>query len=1136
MEYHYARIVMRIPKLLLLFAVLLSSICSFGQKEWSNWYFNPRTLFSFSNNNLPQVKTDFINPIPSYWYSYYYNNYSGASYSDPLTGETRFVLAGRFAYDKNYDMIPSSLNLRVCPGDKYSFHIIPFQNNPNKFYIIQFQDMFADILAAETGLQVRCPNAIGLGYSVLDLSLNNGLGEFASMNTVVRGGLPGGITLIRHANGKDTWVVVHGWNNNEFYSYLFTDNGVSAPVTSAIGPVISRSNPSVGGTLSASHNGKIIAAQITGTGVMDLYDFDNATGRLTGFKSLNTTYAGDRMVFSPDDTKLYYLGHYYAPGVYQFDLDVPDAQGSLTKIGEDPTKMMYDMQLGPDGKIYITGRQENLDNNTQFILPVINCPNLAKYACNYDADGFKLPVNYSYSQFPNLINDYIKQPKAARATEFSLGNDTAICFGSHKLSAPAGWQYYRWNTGETTREITVTTPGTYYVLAGDMGFSCPTAFGSIRLKNAARPLNLGRDTVLCPGIPYTIQISSDFNNLLWNDGTTDQNKVITSGKTYSLVARDLNGCTNWDTVSVGYKYYPKADFGKDTTLCENQTLLLQLEPIPLWVTPSPLYQWQNGSSKDTFRVKQSGTYWGRVTYQGCTTSDTIRVAYVSAKGISLGADTSLCSGDTLNLEMPVPGAQILWSTGETGQRITVRNSGNYWVRVNNGSCTVTDTIKVSFQPKPLIFLGNDTTLCEGVRHTLSASLTNASFLWQDGSTATSLIVNAPGVYWVRATVLGCSNSDSIAVSYKPLPSVHLGNDTSICKGQALLLNPYDPSIQSYLWGDGSTLSGYLVSKAGSYRLQVTGTNGCLKADTIQVSEVGLPGFSLGSDTVLCEREILHLNFNLANARYQWSTGSTTNDFTITGPGLYWLEITQNGCGKKDSLVVGYKPLPALELGRDTTLCEGVSKLLDATYPGATYLWQDRSTSPAYSINKPGTFHVTVNLDGCIKKDTITVAYRSKPRFSLGNDTSVCIGQELRLDPRISNASLRWQDGSAASYFTVKNPGLYEVTATNECGSASDQIVIALGICKLYMPNAFTPNNDGLNEVFRVKDPSFIQAFSMVIYNRWGEVVFKTDDPHKGWDGKYKGLQQPEGNYIWQISLTTKDGEKVSAYGSVVLIR
>jgi gliding motility-associated-like protein len=178
----------------------------------------------------------------------------------------------------------------------------------------------------------------------------------------------------------------------------------------------------------------------------------------------------------------------------------------------------------------------------------------------------------------------------------------------------------------------------------------------------------------------------------------------------------------------------------------------------------------------------------------------------------------------------------------------------------------------------------------------------------------------------------------------------------------------------------------------------------------------------------------------------------------------------------------------------------------------------------------------VNLDGCIKKDTITVAYRSKPRFSLGNDTSVCIGQELRLDPRISNASLRWQDGSAASYFTVKNPGLYEVTATNECGSASDQIVIALGICKLYMPNAFTPNNDGLNEVFRVKDPSFIQAFSMVIYNRWGEVVFKTDDPHKGWDGKYKGLQQPEGNYIWQISLTTKDGEKVSAYGSVVLIR
>ena len=1127
---------MRIQNLLFFILITLCSFDSFGQKEWSNWYFGPRTLLTFSNNNQPQINTNFINPVPDYWYSYYYSNFNGNSYSDRVTNQTRFVLAGRWAYDRNFDLIQSSFDLRACPGDKYSFHIIPFQNNPDKFYIIQFQDLFADILAAETGLQVRCPNAIGLGYSILDLSLNNGLGEITSKNNVLRSGVPNGITLIRHANGKDTWVVVHGWNNNEFYSFLFTDNGVSNPVTSYIGPVISRSNPTVGGTLSASHNGKVIAAQITGTGTLDLYDFDNNTGRLTNYKRLNTQNAADRMVFSPDDTKLYYLGHYSTPGVYQFDLDVPDVQSSLTKIAEDPGKYMYDMQLGPDGKIYIGGRQKYLNNNTQYILPVINCPNLAKYACNYDADGFKLPLNYSYSQFPNFINDYISQPKAPRATEFSLGNDTAICFGTYTLSAPEGWQYYRWNTGETTREVTVSTPGTYFVLAGDMGFSCPTAFGSITLKNAAKPLNLGKDTILCPGVPYSIKVPSDFNNLIWSDGTADQNKLITTGNTYSLIAMDDNGCTNWDTISVGFKFDPRVNFGKDTTLCDNQTLLLQLEPKPAWYMQPSIYLWQDGSTKDTFRVKQPGTYWGQVTYQGCTLSDTIKVGYVSARFVSLGADTSLCLGDSLLLEVAVPNAQILWSTGETGDRITVRKDGNYWVRVNNGSCTNTDTIQVSFQPKPLNFLGNDTIVCENQKLVLYTSPLNASFLWQDGSSATFFEVKKPGLYWARATINGCSSMDSVVVGFKSLPPVNLGNDTSICVGQAILLEAYHPSVLSYMWNDGSSQSSYFISKAGTYSVQVTGTNGCINRDTIQISYKSLPDFSLGRDTVLCETESLHFNFNMANASYKWSTGSQSSAFTITQSGSYWLELTQNGCSKKDSLLVGYKPLPAVYLGKDTTLCEGFSKLLDAGYPGATYLWQDQSTLPVFSVVKPGTYHVSVNLDGCIKKDTIQVSYNFKPVFSLGNDTTICIGQELKLDPRISNAVLNWQDGSTSSYMIIKDPGTYRLTATNECGSTADEIVFSKGICRLYMPNAFTPNNDGLNDVFRVKDPGFIQTFSMVIYNRWGEIIFRTDDPHKGWNGVYKGIAQPEGNYIWQITLTTKDGEKESANGSVILIR
>jgi gliding motility-associated-like protein len=98
------------------------------------------------------------------------------------------------------------------------------------------------------------------------------------------------------------------------------------------------------------------------------------------------------------------------------------------------------------------------------------------------------------------------------------------------------------------------------------------------------------------------------------------------------------------------------------------------------------------------------------------------------------------------------------------------------------------------------------------------------------------------------------------------------------------------------------------------------------------------------------------------------------------------------------------------------------------------------------------------------------------------------------------------------------------------------INITKGLCQLEMPNAFTPNHDGLNDIFRVKYPYFIKTFNMVIYNRWGEKVFSTTDPYKGWDGNYLGENQPSGNYIWTIFLIDLDGNKLTAKGNVILIR
>lgn len=1125
-----------LTKKILLFFLCVFSFCNCSaQKEWSNWYYNGNNLLTFKNGQA-EIVNNFIDsfpPWPTNIFNFYYWGSGGISYSDPTTGEMKFIISNKLGFNRKFGDFPNDNFLRSCPDD-YAYHIIPFHNNPNKFYIVQFQDYVADLLQQVSGLQVRCPNAIGLGYSIVDLSLDGGLGDFAMMNQPIITQLNGQITTVHHANGKDVWVIVHPYNSDKFNAYLFTDGGIQPAVQTSIGPMVNGNYESAFGSLTASHDGKKLAGisgVYSGKGrEIQLFDFDNSTGMLSNYSTLPFNDFSSKLQFSPDNSKLYCLGF---ETIYQYDINNPDIQSTKTLIVSQPHGLMYDMQLAPDGKIYVRKIYGDIPNGdyTEYT-GAIECPNLPQYACNFNPKA----LNTIQASFPDLINDFINDPKASPITKLNLGNDTAICFGELKISAPTGWESYRWNTGETTREITVKKAGVYYVLTGNTGFSCPEAYGYINVSDKAIKLNLGPDTVLCPKTPYLIHIDNDYTNVLWVNGSHTKDSLITKNSTIRISANDRNGCFTNDTVSVNYYPNPKANFGPDTTLCNNQTLVLQLDPRPNPFTASGIFLWQDGSQKDTLRVTQPGTYWGQSTYQGCTIRDTILVSYVTAAGVNLGNDTTLCSGDSLTLKVNAINAHYKWNTGETSSSIIVKNGGLYWVNVNNGSCTATDTIQVKFQPKPILFLGNDTTVCESQKILLKASYPNATYLWQDNSSQETFEVNQPGLYWAQVTNNMCSVRDSIRINYKSLPPLNLGNDTSFCANQSLLLNAAHSSIESYSWQDNSKKSNYLVTKSGTYFVNVNGLNGCINSDTIKIAMQTLPDFSLGEDTILCETQLLLLSVNISNAQFLWYNGSTSNSLLISGAGAYWLEAMQNGCLKRDSINVSYKPMPMVSLGNDTTLCEGNILLLNAGNPGATYVWQNHFSDQILSVTQPGKYNVQVNVNGCIGKDTIEVKYFYKPAFTLGNDTSICKGQTITLTPNISNVAYTWQNGSTAPSYIISEPGTYRLIASNICGSTSHAIIVSQGLCELYMPNAFTPNKDGLNDLFRVKYPAFIKTFEMIVYNRFGQVIFKSNNPNIGWDGTFKSEDQPAGIYTWQINLVNLDHEKKFAKGTVILLR
>jgi gliding motility-associated-like protein len=224
------------------------------------------------------------------------------------------------------------------------------------------------------------------------------------------------------------------------------------------------------------------------------------------------------------------------------------------------------------------------------------------------------------------------------------------------------------------------------------------------------------------------------------------------------------------------------------------------------------------------------------------------------------------------------------------------------------------------------------------------------------------------------------------------------------------------------------------------------------------------------------------------------------------------------------------------LGRDTILCNSDNILLDATNSNSLYTWQNGSTQPQLLVNSPGTYHVAVNKNGCYAFDTIKVNYDRKPVFNLGPDRVVCNNDPIILDPGIPNASLLWQDGSTASTYLVRESRLYSVTVTNTCGVSSDSVLVQKGGCQVFVPNSFTPDGNGKNDQFRPWSNTAFNTYHFIIFSRYGETVFQTNDPSKGWDGNYKGKKQQAGTYVWKCIYQIGSLMKNIETGTVILLR
>ncbi|MBI1781155.1 MAG: gliding motility-associated C-terminal domain-containing protein [Sphingobacteriales bacterium] len=370
--------------------------------------------------------------------------------------------------------------------------------------------------------------------------------------------------------------------------------------------------------------------------------------------------------------------------------------------------------------------------------------------------------------------------------------------------------------------------------------------------------------------------------------------------------------------------------------------------------------------------------------------------------------------------------------------------------------------------------------------------------------------------------------------------LNLGNDSLLCGSASYTINPQtNGQSLKYLWQDGSSSSSYTANKDGLYWLELTDTStGCITKDSINLLFRAIPQVDLGPDLKKCENDQVVLSTTIANANYLWNDGSTNNSITVSNSGNYWVEVNGGGCKKRDSINIVFNKYPVISLGNDTTLCEGSTLVLDAGNIGMHYQWQDNSISQTQIVKSTGIIWVKVTNVNCSVADTINVAYLDKPAFSLGNDTSICEGTTIKLDPDIkkgTNLTYQWSNGADSSHLAVTGEGNYWLQLSNSCGIAKDNIVIRKGACKLYVPTMFTPNGDGRNDIFKASYGENTTKYKFTVYNRWGQIVFESGKVENGWDGRFKGVFQPGGIYAWTIEYQTAIDKIVRRLKGVVYL-
>lgn len=831
-------------KLILILVLGIITISSlYSQKESYNWFFGYGCGITFNTQDKEPILLETSKN----------SSWEGCATISDKDGKLIFYTDGRTVWNKNHQVMLNGNNLLGHNSATQSTIIVPNPGNNEQYYIFTVD-------AIES-------NRNGFNYSIVDIKGNSGNSEVITKNIKVHPKPVERIMAIPHKNRTDYWIIVHLWEKNEFLAYLLTKNGVSNTPVISSGTVFSPKP--TGSVIKASSDGSRIASAQSHAQVIELFNFDNNSGKLTLTHNLQHPYFTwpYGVEFSADNSKLY-ASLFIPCRLIQLDLKTnPNSiLNSMVILGENPNTFYFgSLQMAPNGKIYVAQDGSNY-------LGVINNPNSDGLSCNFKERDFFLKSAKSGLGLPSFLQSYFLDTTIVCNAK---GNEEWLNGNFNQID-------YNFQTGleilnqESIDEF-LTKPSCIISNINPLKNSenCDLFDGSdnqihfhtkkgnnLIIKSSHKVKSnceyaFGFDFTSLKDYVYTELevlidqnvVSKDFfiDAKYCNQSKLQYQYISNSDKDIEIEIRLNNSSTECffsiDNLSFKKCECPEMIFeNQNRIVCsggkvaligeENPSFSNSWEPRSLFVGKDPVKPIINPT--ETTRIFHYLTNLEN----GCVYIDTIDIQVADIIDTPIKGSSYICEGDSTVLSVDSNFITVKWSTNETTETISIKLPGTYEVTaIDSNGCLYKGKIDVYWAKKPIISIEGPKEVCKFEKFTLIANSNNAdSIQWFDGQSITNPMFIGPGVYKVKAIGKGnCFSEAEIEIKEKPSGQIKIIGNRYFCLNSNNHLS-LEGDYVNVEWSTGSNEKAIDIDVPGEYSVTAIDSNGCLSVGSITINQ------------------------------------------------------------------------------------------------------------------------------------------------------------------------------------------------------------------------------------------------------------------------------------------------------------